>query len=193
MGQILDYIGSIVLAGIVTLIVFTLNTTMTQTAFTRTSEQMSQDAATNMIEILQYDLYKAGYRVSTGQKITVAESLRISFAADIGNTGTPKTITYAVGTTSQLTITPNANDRPLYRTVNSAASVNIVQGLRSCYFAYYDTGGYKMTYSPMDSAKRSLIRGITITATVEPGNPIDTTYIQAKISKAIWPKNLGVW
>jgi hypothetical protein len=193
MGQFLDYIGSLLVAGIVTIIVFSLNASMTRTAFTRTSEQISQDAATNMMQILQYDFYKAGYRVTTGQKIMAAESLRVSFAADLSNSGTPATVTYAVGNPSELTTTSNTKDRPLFRTVNSNPSLNIIQGLTNCIFAYYDTGGHKMSYSSMDSVKRTVIRGIAITLTVEPSNPIDTTYVPVKISKDIWPKNLGVW
>jgi hypothetical protein len=146
-----------------------------------------------MMEIVENDFYKIGYRVTTGQKIMAAESLMVSFAADLNNSGTPATVTYAVGDTSQLTVTSNINDRPLYRTVDSNPSVNTIQGLTKCSFAYYDTGGHKMSYSSLDSAKRAVIRGIAVTLTVEPSNPIDTTYIPVKMSKTIWPKNLGVW
>jgi hypothetical protein len=193
MGTFLDYIGSLLVAGIITIIVFSLNANMTRTAYTRTNEQISQDAATNMLRILQTDFYKAGYRVTTGEKITVAEALRVSFVADLDNVGTPATITYAVGDSTQLTVTSNIHDRPLFRTVNSNPSVNIIQGMTNCSFAYYDTGGSKMSYSPMDAAKRALIRGIAVTVTVEPGNPSDTMYVPVKMSKTIWPKNLGVW
>jgi hypothetical protein len=193
MGTFIDYIGSLLIAGVITIIVFSLNASMTQTAYTRTNEQISQDAATNMMQILQSDFYKAGYRILSGQQITVAESLRFSFLADLNNVGTSTTIAYAVGTPSQLTVTSNINDRPLFRTLNSNPSVNIIQGMRNCYFAYYDTGGYKMNYSSLDSAHRAMIRGIAVTVTVEPSNPNDTTYIPVKMSKTIWPKNLGAW
>jgi Tfp pilus assembly protein PilW len=200
MGQSLDFIGSFIVAGIVTVIVFSLNASMNQTAYMRTSEQISQDAATNAMNILQYDLYKAGYRVTTGEKIFAAESLKVSFAADLNNNGTPLTVIYTVGATAQLTATKNITDRPLFRTVGTNASVNIVQGMTDCSFAYYDTGGYAMSYSSLNAAKRALIRGIAIRLTVEPANPVDTAYLKSpepvvpvKISKTIWPKNLGVW
>lgn len=193
MGTFLDYIGSLLIAGVITIIVFSLNSRMTHTAYTRTNEQISQDAATNMMQILQSDLYKAGYRILTGQQITVAESLRVSFAADLGNVGGSTTITYAVGTTSQLTYTSNSKDRPLFRTLNSNPPVNIIQGMTNCYFAYYDTGGYKMNYASLDSTRRKVIRGIAVTVTVEPSNPNDTLYVPVRMSKTIWPKNLGAW
>lgn len=193
MGTFIDYIGSLVIAGVITIIVFSLNARMTQTAYTRTNEQISQDAATNMLQILQSDFYKAGYRILKGQQITVAESLMFSFVADLNNVGGSTTITYAVGTPSQLTYTSNIKDRPLFRTLNSNPSVNIIQGMTNCVFAYYDTGGYKMNYSSLDSIHRAVIRGIAVTVTVEPSNPNDTMYVPVKMSKTIWPKNLGAW
>ena len=193
MGDHIDYVGSTIIAGIVAIIVFSLNASMTETAYTRNTEQISQDAAINMMEILQYDFYKMGYRV-TGEKIMAAESLRISFAADLNNSGTPATVTYTVGDSTQLKVTSNIHDRPLFRTVNGDASANIVQGLTDFSFAYFDTGGHKMSYSLLaDSAKRAVIRGITVMVTVDLGNPLDTTGVPVKMSKQIWPKNLGSW
>ena len=193
MGTFIDYIGSLLIAGVITIIVFSLNASMTQTAYTRTNEQISQDAATNMMQILQYDFYKAGYRILQGEKISVAESLRFTFFADLNNVGVSTKIAYSVGDTSQLLVTSNINDRPLFRRLNNNPSVNIVQGMTNCYFAYYDTGGYKMRYSTLDSAHRAVIRGIATTVTVEPGNPNDTTYVPIRMTKTIWPKNLGAW
>jgi hypothetical protein len=194
MADQIDYVGSTIIAGIVAIIVFSLNASTTQTAYTRNAEQISQDAATNMMEILEYDFYKMGYRVTAGEKIMVAESLRISFAADLNNSGTPATVTYTVGDSTQLKVTSHIHDRPLFRTVNSGASANIVQGLTDFSFAYFDTGGHKMSYSSLNtSANRAVIRGITVTLTVELGNPLDTTYVPVKMSKQIWPKNLGIW
>ena len=194
MGSQFDYIGSLIIGGLITVIVFSLNATITRTAFQRNTEQISQDYATNMMEIIENDIYQIGYRISSTTHILVAESLKFSFLGDIDNSGTADSLTYTVGDSTELSRTSNVHDRPLYRKVNNNARQNIILGLTKFKFTYIDTGGYTKSYSSLTTqANRYLIRSIGISLTVEPSDPIDTLFVPVSTSRRIQPKNLGGW
>jgi hypothetical protein len=194
MGSMLDYIGSMIVAGGVSLLVLTLNANMTQTSFQRNLDMVSQQSAVKLTEILEHDLYKAGYRIS-GSVITRAESLALSFIADLNDDGRPDSIHYNVGSPSSLANSSNPNDRPFYRKVNGEQMVDVALGLVSFYFSYIDTANRVIPYTELTTqAKRDVIRMIRFSFRVEPADPIDTTnYVPVQVTKNILPKNIAGW
>lgn len=193
MGSQIDYIGSLIVNGLVILLVLTLNGNVATTSFQRTRDLTSQQSATTMMEILEYDLYKAGYR-TTGVPFLRAESTAIQFTADIDDNGVEDTISYQLGTPSENGLTPNLRDRPLRRRVNSTLAYDIAQGLVEFSFAYFDTGSYRMVYDSLKTeTHRALVRLLEVSFRVEPTDPIDTTYIPVQVRKIIRPRNVGGW
>lgn len=194
MGSAFDYIVSMIVAAGISLIVLTLNANMTQTAFQRNRDMVSQEVAVTLMQILEHDLFKAGYRTS-GSVITRAESLAITFNADLNDDGTPDSIRYDVGSPSSLANSSNPSDRPLYRKVNNESTVDVAFGLVSFYFSYVDTADNVIPYAQLTTqGKRDVVRMIRFYLRVEPADPIDTTnYVPVEVTKNIVPKNIGGW
>jgi hypothetical protein len=193
MGSQLDYIGSLVINGIVILLVLTLNNNVSTASFQRTLDLTSQQNATTMMRILEHDLYKAGYRAGAFPLIQ-AESSSVRFAADIDDDGIVDTVSYLLGVPSENSATANRRDRPLRRRINSAPAYDIAQGLVEFSLAYLDTGGFRIVYDSLRTQRqRDLVRLIEVQFTVEPSDPVDTTYIPVRVKKIIRPRNLGGW
>lgn len=182
-----------IIGGLVVLTVLTLNASITNSAFERGRDLISQQSAVNLTKLLEYDLYKAGYRTS-GSPLVKAESLAVMFAADLDDTGVPDSIRYTVGTAGDLSGTGNPRDIPLSRAVNANPALNVAPGLVRFFFSYIDTGGNQMRYDSLQfSHHRDVVRLIKVQFTMEPSEPIDTLFIPVSVTKVIRPKNLGGW
>jgi hypothetical protein len=193
MNTSLDNISSMIIGGLIVLTVLTLNANITTSAFERTRDLVSQEAAVNLTKLLEHDLYKLGYRTS-GVPLLRAESLAVKFAADLADDGTPDTILYRVGTADILAGTTNPRDIPLYRSINRGDSINVAPGLVRFFFSYIDTSGNVMRYDSLKSeAYRQVVRLITVRFTVEPSDPLDSLFIPVTVTKTVRPKNLGEW
>ena len=80
-----------------------------------------------------------GYGVPDPTKVVIrADSNRIEFKADIDRNGVIDTVIYYVGPTSELTITPNPNDRLLYRVINKGKAMSANLGITRFALKYYD-------------------------------------------------------
>ncbi|MEX1276004.1 MAG: hypothetical protein WEB62_00160 [Bacteroidota bacterium] len=193
MNTSLDYIGSMIIGGLVVLTVLTLNASITNSAFERSRDLISQESAVNLTKLLEHDLYKAGYRAS-GSPLVKAESLAVMFAADLNDTGVPDSVRYTVGTSEDLPQSGNPRDLPLYRVVNANSALNVAPGLVKFFFSYIDTGGNEMRYDSLRfSRHRDVVRLIKVQFTMEPSEPIDTLFIPVTVTKMFRPKNLGGW
>ncbi len=190
----LDYVGSLIIAGMISLFVYSLTSNFNEIEYQRNKDLISQEFATNMLDIIENDFYKAGYRVTAGDKILLADSARFSFRSDLGNVGYIDTVLYTLGETTELPATSNIHDRPLYRRINGGSPLNVVLGLTRFKFTYLDTAGHAMSYSSLTAVSaRAAIRAIVMDFTVEPSDPMDTTFIPVVMQRQIQPKNLGAW
>lgn len=141
-------------------------------------------------EVLDYDLYKVGYRV-TGSKIGVADSARLVFYSDIDNNGKVDTIEYVLGNPSELISTPNPRDRILYRILNNAPRRGSNLGVVDFKFTYYDSTNSILSYSSLvNQTERDRIKAIGYYVRVESTFPVEGYYPGAEIKKVIRPKNL---
>lgn len=182
-----------IIGGLVVLTVLTLNATITNSAFERGRDLISQEAAVNLTKLLEYDFYKVGYRTG-GSPLIKAESLAVMFAADLDDTGIPDSIRYMVGTPEDLPGSANPRDIPLSRAVNTNPALNVAPGLVKFFFSYIDTGGNKMRYDSLQfSHHRDVVRLIKVQFTMEPSEPIDTLFIPVSVTKVVHPRNLGGW
>ena len=193
----LDQLGAIIVGGMLILVIIGFNFQMTSTSYDKFAQSNIQQVAISTIEIIEYDFYKIGYRI-LADKISTADSTKIQFKTDlITNTnpegdGTEDVIEYYLGTKNDLNSTPNQNDVPLYRKVNTgqAELVGIVTNFR---IFYYDNLGNELSYSSLtDSVGRELIKRIGLQLKFESPEKFDGRYQKFESEKLISPKNLVI-
>ncbi|MEP0821962.1 MAG: hypothetical protein HRF44_03855 [Ignavibacterium sp.] len=192
MNTTFDYIGSVVVGGMIVVIVLTLNSNIVTSSFQRNLDLLSQESAVNLTSILETDLGRIGY-FATSAPVLVAEREAIRFAGDVNDDGWPDVVAYRLGDSTEFRQTKNPFDRPLYRRVGSD-SLNVASGLVSFGFTYLDSSGAVL---PFDSLKYPLHRGrirmIEVELRIEPTEPVDTTFIPVEIRRVLAPKNIGGW
>jgi len=151
---------------------------------------LAQINVKEIAELLDYDLYKIGFRV-TGNKIILADSTRLTFLSDIDNNGKVDTIRYFLGDPADLTSTPNPNDKILYRLMNNEPQRGSNLGVVDFKLTYYDSTNSKINYALLVNQNgRDKIKAIEYYVRVESFYPIEGYYPGAEIKKVIYPKNL---
>ena len=129
---LLDIIGSTIIGGILLLTLFRMNDTATKNTYNFSGELTLQENLVATVEVLEYDFRKIGYcedplalpkpeqnaiRYADESEIKFLTDLMIGPDYDEGD-GVIDTITYFLGDASELSGTPNPNDRMLYRVIN---------------------------------------------------------------------------
>jgi hypothetical protein len=151
---------------------------------------LAQMNVKEIAELLDYDLYKIGFRVP-GSKIILADSTRLYFLSDIDNNGKIDTIKYILGSPDELTVTPNPKDKILYRVMNNEPLQGSNLGVVDFKFTYYDSTNTKINYSSLVSqTQRDMIKAIEYYVKTESLYPIEGYYPGAEIKKVVRPKNL---
>lgn len=123
-SSMLDVVGSIVIGCLFFLLLFNLNSSTTANTYNFNNDVIVQENLVATIEVLEYDLRKIGYCEdplkipNPAKSILYADSTEIKFLTDVDFNGTVDTLRYYLGPVSELTSTPNPNDRMLYRVVN---------------------------------------------------------------------------
>ncbi|PIW69806.1 MAG: hypothetical protein COW08_05195 [Ignavibacteriales bacterium CG12_big_fil_rev_8_21_14_0_65_30_8] len=185
----LDLIGSYIIAGAIILMIGKLNIYILNSANESMSSNLRQLTVTTSADIINYDFYKIGYRI-TGDKIVEADEDKIKFYSDIDDNGAADTIYYYTGNVSELSSTPNPSDKLLYRILNNEAplSSNAVTDFK---LTYYDSSNTEISYGKLNSQNwRDYIKTIKIYLKVESPEPVDTAYQVVEWQKKITPKNL---
>ena len=150
---ILDVLGSMIVGGILLLTLFRINDNATQNTYNFSGELSLQENLVTTVEVLEYDFRKIGYCENPLalpnpeiNAILYADTSHIKFLTDLlitpygslnpSGDGTIDTLEYYLGPPSELTGTPNPNDRMLYRVVNGVPTgVNLgITGFRIRYF-----------------------------------------------------------
>ncbi|MCZ6703842.1 MAG: hypothetical protein O6940_12495, partial [Ignavibacteria bacterium] len=173
----------------VVLILLVLNLNIMSHTTENLNTNFAQRDLTTTVWIIEYDLFKIGYRV-TGNKIEIADSNEIKFYSDFNNNGTIDSIHYYLGNVSVFGSTPNPLDRPLYRKENNNS--NIAQfPVVDFALTYSDSIGNDIDYALLSSpAVRNTIRTIKVKLKVESNEPINGIYQVSQWEKKITPKNL---
>jgi hypothetical protein len=130
---IIDILGSMVIGGLLLLILFQMNDNATKNTYNFTGELVVQKNLVTTVEVLEYDFRKIGYCEDAKKlpnpeqnAILYADTSDIRFLTDVmippyndpQGDGILDTVEYKLGPTSELTGTPNPDDRKLYRIVN---------------------------------------------------------------------------
>jgi len=160
-STLLDIVGSTIMGGLLLLILMRVNNNSVQNTYDTSGERMVQQNIIEVVSLLEYDLRKIGYCNDYTQlpdpaiAIIKADSTSIWFLTDIVvkpaypfGDGVLDTMKYYLGTTSELTATPNPNDRYLYRVVNSNTAKGVNLGITQFKLTYFDVAGSKITTLP---------------------------------------------
>ena len=181
-STILDIIGSVIIGGLIMLILFRLSDAASQNTYNNGQELTVQTDLTTIVEILENDFRKIGYcedysKIPDPSKAIIsADSTSISFLIDVNNTGNVDTLHYYIGPTSELSSTPNPNDRLLYRVINGETPKSIALGLTEFKLLYFDPLGDTLNF-PIASPGE--IASIQISIQVEDAEAYNNEYVSA--------------
>ena len=131
-AAIFDLIGSVVIGGVLLITLIKINDSATRNTYGFTGELVVQENLVTTVEVLEYDFRKIGYCEdpfaipNTKRAILYADSTDITYLTDVDFDGIPDTMRYYLGPPSELSHTPNPNDRMLYQEINgNRAGVNL--------------------------------------------------------------------
>lgn len=124
-STLIDIFGSTIIGGLLFLTLLRLNDSATENTYTFGGELEVQQNLVATVQLLEYDFRKIGYcqdytKIPIPSKAIIAASdTSITFLSDVApEDGKVDTVKYYLGPLSELAVTPNPNDRMLYRVVN---------------------------------------------------------------------------
>ena len=201
MNAMFDVICSAVIGGIVLFMIVGFNSTIVEKAGAQTIEVIAQSNLSEVINILEYDFKKIGYRMSgpPDSSIMFADSNKIRFVGDFRNVGSIDTLIYAFDTT---TASGKANPKAhiLKRTsitqgssTRSTESINL--GITRFKLWYYRAKDTLLAASP--TSRPSQIKSLKVAINIESTEPYkQTTMPYLKLNPGVYwertikPKNL---
>ena len=131
-ATIFDLVGSVIIGGILLITLFKVNESATRNTYGFSGELIVQENLVTSVEVLEYDFRKIGYCEdpfaipNTKRAILYADSTDITYLTDVDFDGIPDTMRYYLGPPSELSGTPNPDDRMLYQEINgNRAGVNL--------------------------------------------------------------------
>jgi len=189
MATWLDIVGSFIIGGIIILILVNLNLFINSSSQENLYTNIVQESLSTTSEVLEHDFYRIGSAVS-GSKIALADSNAIMFYGDVSDSGKIDTVYYYLGSTTQLSATPNPNDRIMYRVANNATPLPTTT-VNEFKLVYYDSAGTELSYAALVNAtQRDKIKSLEIYLKVESPQSVDGVYQAAEWQRKIFPKNL---
>jgi len=163
--------GSSIVGGMLLLILLRLNDASIQNTFKSSGELIVQQNLVEVVKLLEYDFRKIGYcqqynKIPDPSKaIIYADSTRISFITDVAQPptypfgdGNLDTLTYYLGLASELTATPNTDDRPLYRVLNKETPRGSNLGVTFFQLTYFNAMGSLLPSPVVDKGQISSIQ-----------------------------------
>ena len=186
MSVMLDIVGATILVGILIMTIMQVNVNMSSETYRTASEFHTQTELIQLARIMEFDLYKIGYDV-TSPKILIAETSRVQFKTNLDALpGPTDVVEYLLGT--PVTTSTNPRDKHLLRDENSSW-VRISYSVTRFFLSYYNTKDSLMA-APVTGSLRDSIRSIKVYLTLESPEPFDNTYAGAYYEKLIFPRNL---
>lgn len=190
MASLLDILTATFIGAILILMIIGISFYIQNSSNEVMTASVAQMNLKEIAEVLDYDLYKIGYRVPSN-KILEADSTRIRFQTDINNDGKIDTVYYFLGSPNELTNTPNPRDKILYRIENNQPLRGSNLGVVDFKLTYYDSTNTKINYNSLGSQNsRDKIRSIEYYVRVETLYLIEGYYPGAEMKRTIKPKNL---
>lgn len=148
MGAILDIVLSLAIRGAIVLAVLNATVTLQYKLQEKTVQSNEVDLVNTVFRILKYDFDKVGYNFSGPPFFSYASADTIAFSYSLAlspASSSPISVRYYLGSTTELSSTPNPNDRILYRSVNGGPGTNVARGVTRLKFKYFDVNGQSTT------------------------------------------------
>jgi len=183
-SSLIDVLGATIVGGLLLLILWRLDDSAVENTYVYSSELTVQENLVSVVQLLEYDFRKIGYSADwkkipdPSKAIIMADSNAIKFETDINNDGNVDTLYYYLGPKSELSNTPNPNDRLLYRVVNNETPRSANLGIVQFNLIYFDALGRKLNFPITQPGE---IYTIEINITVENPAAYDNNY-----STAFW-------
>jgi hypothetical protein len=194
-SSLIDILGSTIVGGLLLMILLRMNDASVENNYLYSGERIVQQNLVEVVKLIEYDFRKIGYckdwtKINQPFAIISADSNQISFQTDIVNTtaandygdGEVDTLRYYLGSTSELSATPNPNDRLLYRVINGAAPKGSNLGVTQFKLTYFDALGD--TISPLPPSPPLSIATIQVDIAVENPAAYENNYSADR--RAIW-------
>jgi hypothetical protein len=183
MSAILDLVGSAIVAGLLLLMLLSVNNNVSEFSILNGLSATAQENLMELASEVEYDFRKIGFRVSNPSTAIIScDTSSISFRSDIDDDMALDTVSYSLGLPSQMTGTQNPNDRKLTRQINGTSTTSSL-GLTRFRLRFFDANG-----NPTWTA--SAVKGLEVVLQVESPFPVDTTYARAYWRTRLFPKNL---
>lgn len=147
---ILDLIASTMVFGTLLLIALRLNGSTMENLQSYREDLIVQQNLVEISKLLEYDFRKIGYCknytiiTNSSDAIRIADSNKIRFWTDFPTLSSPDgdgvldSLTYYAGNVSELAVTPNPNDRLLYRVENNSTPIGVNLGVTLFSLKYFD-------------------------------------------------------
>jgi hypothetical protein len=166
MQYVLDYLAAAILGSVLLLIMVTATDTAAESHSLYNGDALVQEMLVQTAALLEGELRNMGVGVPENAKTVLwADTTKIRFLYDINRVGTPDTVEYSLGATSEMLGTPNELDRPLYRRVNSGT--RLVVGAVTAFGFRYLTKGGEILSTPVDPTRLTEIHSVEITMEVQ--------------------------
>jgi hypothetical protein len=197
-STLLDILGSTIIGGLLLLILLRMNDNAVENNFLYSGEEIVQQNIVDVVRLIEYDFRKIGYCkdytvIPDGAlAIRNADSTDITFWTDIPTKTYPygdgilDSIRYYLGQKSELSTTPNPNDRMLYRVVNNETPKGSNMGVTNFKLVYYDSDGNVLTHADLPTTPPLGIASIQIDVAVENPNAYDSTKNYTYDKRAMW-------
>ena len=183
MGVMFDIIGSILVRTAIVLIVLRMNVSLNTMVNETVAHSTIQQELAILRDVMGADFEYAGLTVPTGTAFLIAVPNQIKFKGDIDGDGIAETVYYYYGPASELSNTPNPNDKKLYRQIDGGIPLNIANGVTKCIFTYYNGTGSQTT-------DMTQIKMFSISVIMQDGTPINDKYPASYWEQSFFPLNL---
>jgi len=191
MIYLLDILGSVIAGGLVLITLVQFNSTTSEMRNEFQSTHTIQSSAKCFSEVIDFDFYKAGFRVPHPDIFLAASDNTIKFLADLFNDGSIDTVEYYLGNTSKFYSTENPNIRPVFRKINSgsASAIGLVKDFK---ITCNDSARAPISNPLLETFNgRRMIKSISFNIIFESQLKNNETYQAAQWKKSIYPKNLN--
>ena len=188
-STLIDLMGSTIIGGLLLLILLKLNAAAVENNFVYGGEAIAQANLVEVVRIVEHDFRKIGYcrdweKIPDPSKsVLMATQNSIKFLTDDDNDGILDTIFYQLGSESELEITPNPNDKMLYRIKNNEDAIGANLGVTQFDLYYYDAMGNELSF-PITVP--SAIYTMQINIKVEDVYGYDRVHSEEQYSSAFW-------
>lgn len=191
MNSVIDYIGSMVTGGMVFVMMVGFYFNIGTVGVTQSLTSSVQEDMASVNQVLEYDIRKAGYRVTGNTKISRADSTAVTLRQVLNETtGQLDSVQYYLSATPHPK-SQNPNARVLYRVINGQTKTLTTLGVTRFRLWYYNASGD--TTSTLTS-----IRSMKVALALESLNRMQTNdqdsaltrYPSAYWERVLKPQNL---